>query len=49
MTEYTIGIGISKSHLDAFRQEDQATRQFENTPKGIRALICWLGKSPVAR
>lgn len=49
MTEYTIGIDISKSHLDAFRQEDQATRQFENTPKGIRALIRWLGKSPVAR
>lgn len=49
MTEYTIGIDISKTHLDAFRQEDQAVRQFENTPEGIRALIRWLGKTPVAR
>lgn len=49
MTEYTIGIDISKTHLDAFRQEDQAARQFENTPKGIRALIRWLGKTSVAR
>jgi transposase len=49
MTEYTIGIDISKTHLDAFRQEDQAARQFENTPQGLRALIRWLGKTPVAR
>jgi transposase len=39
MTEYTIGIDISKTHFDVFRQEDQAKRQFENTLKGIRALI----------
>jgi transposase len=49
MTEYTIGIDISKTHLDAFRQEDQAARQFENAPQGLRALIRWLGKTPVAR
>lgn len=49
MTEYTIGIDISKTHLDAFRLEDQAARQFENTPRGIRALIGWLGRMPVAR
>ena len=49
MTEHTIGIDISKTHLDAFRQEDQAARQFENTPGGIRALIRWLGQTPVAR
>jgi transposase len=49
MTECTIGIDISKTHLDAFRQEDQAARQFENTPLGIRALIRWLGQVPVAR
>lgn len=46
---YTIGIDISKTHLDAFRQEDQAAQQFENTPRGIRALIRWLGQTPVAR
>ena len=49
MTEHTIGIDISKTHLDAFRQEDQAAQQFENTPRGIRALIRWLGQTPVAR
>lgn len=27
MTEYTIGIDISKTHLDAFRLEDQAARR----------------------
>lgn len=49
MTEYTIGVDISKSHLDAFRLEDQAAQQFENSPCGFRALIKWLGKLPVAR
>lgn len=49
MTEHTIGVDISKIHLDAFRLEDQAARQFENTPRGIRALIRWLGQTPVAR
>ena len=48
MTEDTIGIDISKIHLDAFRQENQAVRQFENTPKGIWSLIRWLGKTAVA-
>lgn len=49
MTEHTNGIGISKTPLDAFQLKDQGTRQFENTPKGIRALICWLGQTSVAR
>ena len=43
MTEDTIGIDISKIHLDAFRQENQAVRQFENTSKGIWSL------NPLAR
>jgi transposase len=49
MTEYNIGIDISKTHLDAFRLEDQVARQFENSLRGIRALIHWLGLVPVAR
>jgi len=49
MTEHTIGIDISKSHLDAFRLEDQAARQFENTPRGILALTRWLGQTSVVR
>lgn len=49
MTEHTIGIDISKTHLDVFRQEDQAAQQFENNSRGIRALTRWLGATPVAR
>jgi transposase len=48
MTEHTIGIDISKTHLDAFRLEDQTARRFETSPRGIRALIRWLGQMPVA-
>lgn len=49
MTEYTIGIDISKSHLDAFRLEDEATARFENSSHGLKALTRWLGATPVAR
>ncbi|TVQ37603.1 MAG: IS110 family transposase, partial [Geminicoccaceae bacterium] len=49
MTGANIGIDISKTHLDAFRLEDQVARQFENSLRGIRALIRWLGQAPVAR
>ena len=49
MTEFTIGVDISKSHLDVFRLEDAAAQRFENAPRGFRALIKWLGASPVAR
>jgi transposase len=49
MTEHTIGIDISRSCIDAFRLPDEATQRFENTSCGLRALIKWLGTSPVAR
>ena len=49
MTEHTIGVDISKSHLDVFRLEDEAARRFENSAAGFRALVKWLGKSAVAR
>jgi len=49
MTEHTIGIDISKSHLDAFRLEDRAAERFENSPRGLRALIKWLGTTPLTR
>lgn len=49
MTEHTIGIDISKSHLDAFRLEDEATSRFENSSRGLKALTKWLGATPVAR
>ena len=49
MTDHTIGVDISKSHLDVFRLEDGASRRFENSAAGFRALARWLGKAPVAR
>lgn len=49
MTDHTIGVDISKSHLDAFRLEDGAAQRFENSAAGFRALSKWLGKTPVAR
>lgn len=49
MTDYNIGVDISKSHLDAFRLEDGAAQRFENSAAGFRALRKWLGKMPVTR
>lgn len=49
MTDHTIGIDISKSHLDAFRLEDEAAVGFENSPRGLKSLTKWLGATPVAR
>ncbi|WP_239995066.1 IS110 family transposase [Rhodosalinus sediminis] len=49
MAEHTIGVDISKSHLDVFRLEDGAAQRFDNSAAGCRALIKWLGKAPVAR
>ena len=49
MTEGNIGIDISKSHLDAYRLEDEAPARFENAQRGLKALIKWLGATPVAR
>ena len=49
MTEFTIGVDISKSHLDVFRLGDEAALRFENSAAGFRALDKWLGKSAIAR
>jgi transposase len=49
MTDHTIGVDISKSHLDVFRLEDRSAQRFENSAAGFRALTKWLGKAPVAR
>nr|WP_172330073.1 transposase [Mangrovicoccus sp. HB161399] len=49
MADHAAGIDIPKSHPDAFRLEDAAAKQFENTARGFRALIRRLGKAPVAR
>jgi transposase len=49
MTEHTIGIDISKSHLDAFHLEGNEARQFENSAQGVRALQKWLAALEVTR
>lgn len=49
MTEATIGIDVSKDHLDAHRWPDGASRRFTNDRKGHKALIRWLDQTPIAR
>lgn len=49
MMNDTIGVDISKDSLDAHRLSDGASRRFANDKMGFRALIKWLGQSPVAR
>lgn len=49
MTENTIGIDISKSHLDAFHLEAGDARRFENSTQGLRALQKWLAAHEVTR
>lgn len=49
MTDYTIGVDISKEHLDACRLPDGAVIQFNNDKVGLRDLIRWIGKLSVAR
>lgn len=49
MTEYTIGIDISKPHLDAFNLEEETAKRFENSPRGFRALVKWLDAAQIAR
>lgn len=43
MTNFTIGIDISKDTLDAHRWPDGTTGCFPNTPTGHKTLIGWIG------
>jgi len=45
MTHDTIGVDISKDHLDAYRMSDGASRRFTNDRAGHTALLSWLGAS----
>lgn len=49
MIPSTIGVDISKDYLDVHRLPDGASRRFENTGAGHKALIRWLGTTPMAR
>ncbi len=49
MTQYTIGVDISKAHLDVHRLPDGVARQFINDHLGFEALIKWIGKLNLKR
>ncbi len=49
MTLSTIGIDISKDHLDVHRLPAAEAWRFSNDKAGHKALIGWLSSSPVAR
>lgn len=49
MTEHTIGVDISKSHLDVFDAERREAKRFENSISGFRAFEKWLGKLDITR
>jgi transposase len=49
MTNDTIGVDISKDHLDAHRVSDGASRRFANDKNGHRAFLKWLGGETGAR
>lgn len=46
MTEITIGIDISKDHLDAHRLPGGERGRFDNTSVGHKALLRWIGPTP---
>lgn len=49
MTDHTIGVDISKSHLDVFHLDEQRAQRFGNTQAGLRAFQKWLGTRSLAR
>ena len=43
MKQHTVGIDISKAHLDAHRLADGESARFDNDRCGFQALIDWIG------
>ena len=43
MTHHTVGIDISKAHLDAHAAPEGRTARFSNDAIGFRKLIAWIG------
>ena len=46
MNNDTIGVDVSKDHLDAHRLADGVARRFANDRGGHKALIKWLAQTP---
>ena len=49
MQNDTIGVDVSKDHLDAYRLADGAERRFANDKGGHKALVKWLMETPLNR
>ena len=49
MTDYTIGVDISKARLDAYRLPGGDTQCFSNDRQGFRARLKWIGKGQIER
>ena len=49
MKNDTIGVDVSKDHLDAYRLGDGSSRRFANDRSGHKAFVKWLGEIPVDR
>jgi transposase len=49
MKNDTIGVDISKDHLDVYRMADGASQRFANDKGGYRAFVKWLAQKPVER
>jgi transposase len=48
MTHTTIGVDISKDHLDAYRMSDGASRRFANDATGHKAFLRWVAQPETA-
>lgn len=49
MTQYTIGVDISKAHFDVHRLPDGKAERFSNDLSGFGKLIKWIGKRQIER
>lgn len=49
MQNDTIGVDVSKDHLDAHRLADGARRRFANDTCGRKAFVKWFAQTPVER
>jgi len=49
MNSDTIGIDVSKDHLDAHRLTDNASRRFANDKAGHKAFLRWFAEKPAER
>ena len=49
MQNDTIGVDVSKGHLNAHRLADGASRRFANDKCGRKAFVKWFAQTPVQR